>query len=166
MTHSKNIVLVLVILLLISCGGTTYKLIGTGVGQSSNTKFNIKHVLDCCGCSGVLVNTFQDEKLQAQLFVESNEACPYLWTKFNFHYAPNGTTLKVDTLVAVADGTWTYPVTEIDKLALAKIDSFIAAQNSTMYHVRKIDITGYRDKNNTDNKRLMSFPRLDKHALY
>jgi hypothetical protein len=168
MTLPKNIIISITTLFLISCGGTTYKLISNGTGHTKDTRFNIKHVLDgCCGCSGVLVNTFQGDKLQSQLFVESNEACPYNWTKYNFHYSQSGSLIQVDTLIAVADSSFKYPISDIDRIALTKVDSFIATQNSSLYRVRKIDIKGYRDKTHADKDKLMLLPpRLDKHALY
>ena len=158
MTHLKQIVRLFFVLVLSSCGSTSYKLIASGIGQPSEIKFNIKHILDrCCGCTGILVNTFQADKLQSQLFIESKEGCPFYWTKFNFHYASNGTTYKVDTLIAVSDSTYQYAITEIDKMALVKIDSFILTQtdSSQYYRVKKIEIKGYRDKNILDNDKMI-----------
>jgi len=125
-------------------------------------------VLDgCCGCSGVLVNTFQADKLQSQLFIESNEGCPFYKTKYNFYYSSTGSLIRVDTLIAVTDSSFTYPLTNIDNITLAKVDSFIARQNPSLYRIRKIDIKGYRDKTPADKDKLMLIPpRLDKHALY
>ena len=168
MRHLNKIVILIATFSLFSCGGATYKLISNGTGYTNDTRFNIKHVLDgCCGCSGVLVNTFHGAQLQSQLFVESNEGCPFNWTKYNFHYSQNGSLTQVDTLIAVADSSFKYPITEIDRIALTKVDSFIATQNSSLYRLRKIDIRGYRDKTQTDKDKLMLLPpRLDKHALY
>lgn len=164
----KNIILSIAILILASCGGPTYKLISSGTGYENDTRFNVKHILDgCCGCSGVLVNTFHDDKLQSQLFIESNEGCPFNWTKYNFNYSHDGSLIKVDTLIAVVDSSFKYPITQTDKIALSKVDSFIATQNSSLYRIRKIDIKGYRDKEESDKDKLMLLPaRLDKHALY
>lgn len=167
MKQFKALKSILAVLLLISCGTTTYTLISNGRGQMTDTRFNVKHVkTGCCGCSGVLVNTFFLDKLQSQLFIESNEGCPFNQTKFNFHYSSNGKIAKVDTLIAVADNSFKYPITEFDKLALAKIDSFIAIQNSSLYKIRKIDIKGYRDKTSSDDKLMLLSPRLNKQALY
>ena len=167
MTITTKIVFFILLLVIFSCGQTTYKLIGSGIDQSSNTSFNIKHVLDgCCGCSGILVNTFQHDKLQSQLFIESNESCPYHWTKFNFYYSQGGEIAKIDTLIAVADTSFSYPITRVDSIALIKVDNFISAQTSSTYKVRKIDIKGYRDKTLADSNNLMLLPpRLDKHAI-
>lgn len=159
--------LLIVTVFLTSCGTATYSFITDGIGQTQDTRFNIKHVKDgCCGCSGVLVNSFLLDKLQSQLFIESNDACPFAWTKFNFHYSESGRLTKVDTLIAVADSTYQYPVTDIDKLALAKVDSFIATQNSRLYRLRNIDIKGYRNKTQLDSDKLMLLPpRLSKSAI-
>src|SRR5690606_10600099 len=150
---------------LTSCGTMTYSFIAEGVGQTQGTRYNVKHVKDgCCGCSGILVNSFLLGKLQSQLFIESN-GCPFAWTKFNFHYSENGNLTKVDTLIAVADSNYQYPITDIDKLALVKVDSFIATRNPQLYHLRKIDIKGYRNKTQRDSDELMVLPpRLSKTA--
>lgn len=160
--------LALVATCLISCGAITYTFIAGGTDYQTDTRFNIKHIKDgCCGCSGILVNSFRNDKIESQLFVESNDGCPFNSTKFNFHYSRNGNLIKVDTLIAVIDDSFQYPITDIDKIALIKIDSFIAVQNSTTYPIRKIDIKGYRDKTESDKDKLMLLPpRLDKQALY
>jgi hypothetical protein len=152
-------------ILLASCGMTTYSFISSGIDQANNTRFNIKHVRDgCCGCSGILVNTFENNKLQSQLFIESNEACPFNRTKYYFNYSPNGNMSSVDTLIAVSDNSFRYPVTNTDKIALTKVDSFIAVQNSS-YRLRKIEITGYREKSEADKGKVYA-PRLNKEAVY
>lgn len=166
MKQFKILKSILATLFLVSCGTTTYTLISNGRGQMNETRFNLKHVkTGCCGCSGVLVNTFLLDKLQSRLFIESNEGCPFNQTKFNFHYSSNGEIAKIDTLIAVVDSSFKYPITDIDKMALTIVDSFIATQNSSLYKVRKIDITGYRDKTPADKLMLLS-PRLNKQALF
>jgi hypothetical protein len=141
-----KITIILFLGLFASCATTNLSVIATGNEQFDNTRFIVKHLRDgCCGCAGVLVDTYKLDKLQSQLFIESNSACPYNWTKFNFTYLSNGSLSKIDTLIAVDDSSFTYPITNTDKIALSKVDSFILTQNSTYYRIRKIDIKGYRN---------------------
>ena len=158
----------LITLFFLSCAGTNYITIGNGTGSSNDLRFNVKHVIGCCGCSGVLVNTFKANKLESQLFVESNGGCPFNKTKFKFSYDGKGAISKVDTLIAVSDSSFQYVITETDKLALLKVDSFVDAQSPTdrMYRLTKIAITGYRDKTNLDTEKLMLLaPVLTKKAV-
>ena len=168
MTVPKYLTLLIVTLTLTSCIKTTYKLISKGSGTTQDVKYTIKNVLPpCCGCSGVLVNTFKSNKLQSQLFIESNEGCPYNWTKYYFYYSTEGTLFQIDTLIAVTDSSFKYPITDIDKIALIKVDSFMSIQNSSLYRLAKINITGYRDKKPSDSRSLRLLPpRLDRRALF
>ncbi|MDB5203794.1 MAG: hypothetical protein JWQ27_3203 [Ferruginibacter sp.] len=162
-----KILTILFLAFLMSCGTTNFSLITSGTEPSDNTRFNVKLVKDgCCGCAGILVNTFRLDELQSQLYVESNESCPYNWTKLNFYYSSNGTLTRTDTLIAVSDNTFTYPITRTDKIALEKAYSFIFKQTVNYYRIRKIDITGYRDATAADNMKIyFTSAFMDKKAV-
>ena len=154
-----KIIVILFLMFFVSCGTTKLSVIAAGIEQSDNTRFFVKLIKDgCCGCAGVLVDTYKLNRLQSQLFIESNSACPYNWTKFNYYYLPNGGFSKIDTLIAVDDNSFTYPITNTDKIALARVDSFISTQNSTYYRIKKVDIKGYRDLVQADKEKIYFIP--------
>ena len=156
-----NILSLLYLIFVSSCGTTKYPIIATGIDQTDNTKYEIKHVKDgCCGCSGILINTIQNIDIKSQLFIESNEGCPYNHVKYYFHYIPSRLIAGIDTLIGVTDSSYIYPITNTDKIALSKVDSFISTQNSSAYRIRKINITGYRKVTKLDREKIILRPIL------
>ena len=102
---------------LISCGGITYTLFANGTGEKDDIRFNVKHIKDgCCVCSGVLVNSFKNDEIQSQLFVESKNRFLFNSTKFYFPYSINDSLIKVDVMIAVVNTPFQYPVLISTKL--------------------------------------------------
>lgn len=150
-----------------SCGVTSYLPIGNGSDVKTGLTFNVKKIREgCCGCSGVLVNTFNKGLLESQLHYEAGQGCPFSSAKFYYRYLPGGQRSGIDTLIAVSDSTFQFPITTVDQLALNKVDSFIQTQTLNSYRLHKVPITGYRNFTSIDRAELKIFPgRLSEEAL-
>ena len=107
--------------------------------------FVIKTVIaGCCGCESVYSSIVNRRKIQEQLVYEY--ACRNgLPTKFVFHYDSNDNLFSFDTLVAVTDDTYSFPLTPLERQIVAKMDSIGMLRQEYAKNVLQLkNIRGFR----------------------
>ena len=131
-----------------SCFRDAYKTLHT-VDFTGADSYEIKSMAGCCGCKAILYNVLRSNKILEQFVVETNCGL-YEPTKHFFTLDTKGRVTKIKSLLAVTDSSFTFPLTEIDKDALIKLDSIYANWQSV--NKRQIvfsDITGFREGEKT-----------------
>jgi hypothetical protein len=111
--------------------------------------YEIKSMAGCCGCKAILYNVTRDKKLAEQFVMETNCGL-YEPSKHLFTFNTKGKLTDIKSLIAVTDNSFTYPLTDIDRKALIKLDSIYADWHSV--NKRQIvfaNIKGFKEGANT-----------------
>ena len=114
-----------------------------------NDSYEIKSMTGCCGCKAILYNVIRDNRIIEQFVVETNCGL-YKPTKHLFTLDKKGRIIKMKSLVAVTDSSFTVPTTDIDKRIFIRLDSIY--KDWTSINKRQInfaDITGFRENGQT-----------------
>jgi hypothetical protein len=160
-----------ILLLSTGCFRDTYTTLYRGLHTpDSDTWFTVKKAVSgCCGCRGIIINVLKNvpeahrSLLQSQFLIES--FCGMPPTKHIFKYDANLELVETEQLIGVTDSSFTIPVTEIDRLALQKADSFMAVDKNEGFKLRSIKITGYRKPTDKEYPGLM-FPVYKKKSIW
>lgn len=111
--------------------------------------YEIKSMAGCCGCKTIFYNVFRSNKHLEQFVMETNCGL-YEPTKHLFTLDTKGRVIKIRSLLAVTDSSFTFSLTEIDKDALIRLDSIYANwQSVNKRQIVFADITGFREGEKT-----------------
>jgi hypothetical protein len=142
------IFLVFIAIAFTSCFRESYNTLQR-VDLTSADRYEVKSMAGCCGCKAIFYNVTRNNKIAEQFVVETNCGL-YEPTKHLFTTDIKGEVTNIKSLIAVTDSSFTFPLTEIDKNALFKLDSIYTDWRSV--NKRQIvfaDITGYKQGEKT-----------------
>jgi hypothetical protein len=146
--RTNFIVIVFIVTTLTSCFRETYNTLQR-VNLTGADRYEIKSMAGCCGCKAILYNIIRSNKISEQ-FVTETHCVLYEPTKHLFTLDTKGRVTNIKSLVAVTDSSFTYPLTEIDREALIKLDSiYLNWQSVNKGQMVFADVTGFREGEKT-----------------
>ena len=143
-----SIVIVFIGTVFISCFRETYNNLQR-VDLTVTDSYEIRSMAGCCGCKAILYNVIRNNKIAEQFVMETNCGL-YEPTKHLFTLDTKGRATHIKSFIAVTDGSFTLPLSEIDRRALITLDSIYADWKSV--NKRQIvfaDITGFKEGEKT-----------------
>jgi hypothetical protein len=158
MTNLKYIILITVIsVTIISCGGTTNSLSSGQFSKEDNYKIN--SYFGCCGCSAKYFNINSGKRKVEQVIYSYNCYNVGKPTKFIFVYNDRGNLISCDKFVATTSEDFTQTLNEQEKQIFALLDkSDLFKANYTT--IKFSEIKGFRKP--IDKEVTHSFPLIKK----
>ena len=155
----KIILLILIFVTLISCGGTTHYLSSGQFSRKDNYKINSYY--GCCGCEAKYFIINSGKRKVEQVIYSYNCYAKGKPTKFVFNYNKLGRIISCDKYVATTSNDFTLKLSEQEKNLFYTVDtSSLMKPNFTI--IKFSEITGFRKP--IDKEITHSFPLIKKGA--
>ncbi|MGC4034911.1 MAG: hypothetical protein QM764_03045 [Chitinophagaceae bacterium] len=145
------------IVMLISCGGTTRIL--TFGSLTKNETYKINSYYGCCGCEAKYFTISVDGRKMEQVIYSYNCSAPGKPTKFIFNYNKHGRLVSCDRYIATTTNDFAIQLSEKEKelFSLLEKDSLTKVKYSM---INFSDVTGFRKP--YDKETVHSFPLIKK----
>ncbi|WP_276500161.1 hypothetical protein [Terrimonas pollutisoli] len=154
MTASKALLLSVISVSLISCGGTTHYL--TAGNFSKDDSYKVNSYYGCCGCEAKYFNIKSGKQKIEQVIYSYGIGSP---TKFVFNYDKSGKIISCDKFVATTLNDFTIALSDFEK-RLFSIGDTRNTSKANYIAVKFSEIKGFRKP--IDNDISHSLPLIKK----